>query len=393
MSGQTMPKLAPQGDATTSFVLKIAALCNINCTYCYMYNKGDTSFLGKPKVMGADVVQATLDAIADYARAHELPAVTLVLHGGEPLLVGIPWMSDFLRRVEATFVDVRAVVSLQTNATLVTPEWVSLLVASDVRVGVSLDGPPEVHDRHRVSHAGLGTYEQTRHGLDLLINAADQHGLPLGALCVADAGVDGSAVFEHFVELGLRRLDFLWPDYNHDVPPPWGPGDLAQYYLDVFNAWYGGHHRDVTVRWFDSAMHLMLGGLSLCENSGGGPVASVVVETDGSLQPLDTLRVCNDGFTHTGLNVFDHTIDDLRKTPVFVACLAADAALPDVCRACELLDICGGGYLPHRYGRGRQFRNESVHCLDLKIVLRHVQEVIRQDLQPLVAAGAFSTSL
>jgi uncharacterized protein len=148
--------------------------------------------------------------------------VTLVLHGGEPLLVGIPWFSDFLRRVEATFVDVRAVVSLQTNATLVTAEWVSLLVESDVRVGVSLDGPPEVHDRHRVSHAGLGTYEQTRHGLDLLVNAAEQHGLRLGALCVADAGVDGSAVFEHFVELGLRRLDFLWPDYNHDAPPPLG---------------------------------------------------------------------------------------------------------------------------------------------------------------------------
>jgi uncharacterized protein len=393
MSGQTIPKLVPQGDASTSFVLKIAALCNINCTYCYMYNKGDTSFLGKPKVMCADVVQATLDAIVTYARAHELPAVSLVLHGGEPLLVGIPWMSEFLRRVEATFVDVRAVVSLQTNATLVTPEWVSLLVESDVRVGVSLDGPPEVHDRHRVSHAGLGTYEQTRRGLDLLIDAAGQHGLRVGALCVADAGVDGGAVFEHFVDLGLRRLDFLSPDYNHDVPPPWAPGELAQYYLDVFNAWYGGRDRDVTVRWFNSAMHLMLGGPSLCENSGGGPVASVVVETDGSLQPLDTLRVSYDGFTHTGLSVFDNTIDDLRETPVFVACLAADAGLPEGCRACALLDICGGGYLPHRFGRGRQFRNESVHCLDLKIVLHHVREVIRQDLQPLVAAGAFSPSV
>jgi uncharacterized protein len=113
-------------------------------------------------------------------------------------------------------------------------------------------------------------------------------------------------------------------------------------------------------------MHLMLGGVSLCENVGGGPVASVVVETDGSLQPLDTLRVCNDGFTHTGRNVFEDTIDDLRETPVVVACLAADAALPDVCRACELVDICGGGYLPHRFGRGRQFHNESVHCVDLK---------------------------
>jgi uncharacterized protein len=84
-------------------------------------------------------------------------------------------------------------------------------VASDVRVGV--------HERHRVSHAGLGTYEQTRRGLDLLVDAAEQHRLRLGALCVADAGVDGRAVFEHFVELGSRRLDFLWPDYHHDAPP------------------------------------------------------------------------------------------------------------------------------------------------------------------------------
>jgi len=102
--------------------------------------------------------------------------------------------------------------------------------------------------------------------------------------------------------------------------------------------------------------------------------------------------VSYDGFTHTGLSVLEHTIDDLRETPVFVACLAADAALPDGCRACELLDICGGGYLPHRFGRGRQFHNESLHCVDLKIVLRHVRAVIRQDLQPLVAAGVLPTS-
>lgn len=83
------------------------------------------------------------------------------------------------------------------------------------------------------------------------------------------------------------------------------------------------------------------GGISLCENIGGGPVASVVVDTDGSLQPLDTLRVCHDGFTHTGLSVPQDTIDDLRRTPVFVTCLAADDALPDVCRSCELVDVCG----------------------------------------------------
>ena len=80
------------------FVLKIAELCNLNCGYCYMYQKGDTSFRTRPKFMSKDVAAAMLRRIASYAQRHCIARITLALHGGEPLLQGRNGYSGFCKK-------------------------------------------------------------------------------------------------------------------------------------------------------------------------------------------------------------------------------------------------------------------------------------------------------
>jgi uncharacterized protein len=124
---------------------------------------------------------------------------------------------------------------MQTNGTLLDDAWVDLLARHDVRLGVSCDGPAEVHDRQRVNHAGQGSYTEVRRALDLLV-AADR--LRWGVLAVANPEVAGSTVLKHFGDIGVTNVDFLWPDFHHDDPPPWPTGTLGAYYRELFDCWY-----------------------------------------------------------------------------------------------------------------------------------------------------------
>lgn len=372
---------------TTTFVLKIAERCNLNCSYCYMYNKGDTSFLGRPKFMSRELATATLERIGSYARRHKLPKITLVLHGGEPLLIGRVWVQWFLdetRRV-ATANGVALNVAVQTNGTLLDAVWVALFTAYHVTVGVSCDGPAEWNDRTRSDFEGRGSYDKIRNAIQLLAATPDTR---WGVLTVVNPELRGSAVLQHFVDMGVRRVDFIWPDFNHDHLPPWPPGTLASYFCELFDYWYDELPSPPRIRWFESAMSLLLGGRSECDALGLHPVADVMVESDGTWEPLDTLRICGDGITRTGLDVRTCDVEAIWEVPLYQLGLRSEDLLSQQCQDCRYKRICGGGYLPHRFRHDTGIANPSVYCADLIEVLAHIRQRIVGDL---TQAGMLAT--
>jgi uncharacterized protein len=365
----------------STFVLKVAERCNLNCSYCYMYNKGDTSFRDRPKFMSRPVASAMLNRIAAYGRRHEIPRISLALHGGEPLLVGRDWAEWFLdeaRRV-GDAAGVSFAFAMQTNGTLLDEDWVELLARHDVRLGVSCDGPPEVHDRERVDHGGRGSYAEVRRAIELL--AAGYPGR-WGVLTVANPEVPGSSVLEHFAELGVPHVDFLWPDFHHDDPPPWPSGTLGAYYRELFDCWYDELDSRPRIRWFESVISLLLGGTSDIDALGGDPITDVMVESDGTWEPLDTLRTCENGITRTGLDALTHDVEAIWDVPLYQTGLRNQELLPRTCLECPFRHVCGGGYLAHRYRRQTGFANPSVHCADLLDVLWHVRGRVAADLEP-----------
>lgn len=209
---------------------------------------GDTTFLSRPPVMQHDVALAALKRVYDYATRQDLEYVDLVVHGGEPLLVGKAWMAWFLEEARRR-APCKLVIGLQTNGTLLDLEWLRLLADHQVRIGVSIDGPAEWHDRHRVNHAGHGTYSRTRRAIDLLVEKAGSADLRWGVLAVANPEYPGVKIYDHLLDIGVRSMDFLWPDYHHDLPPTWPTGSLARYYIDLFDAWFGAGNPDITIRW------------------------------------------------------------------------------------------------------------------------------------------------
>lgn len=374
----------------TTFVVKIAGRCNLNCSYCYMYNKGDTSYLRRPKFLSSEAASAMLERIAAYAGRHEIGTVIIALHGGEPLLAGRRWIGWFLD--ETARVGERAgvefAVAIQTNGTLLDAAWLALFDRHDVRVGVSCDGPQELHDAERVDFGGRGSYRRVRRAIELLADTYGAEGW--GVLTVANPEVAGSVVLRHFAELGAPRVDFLWPDFHHDDPPPWAAGTLGAYYCELFDCWYDELEAPPMIRWFESAISLLVGGSSQVDAIGPQAITDVMVESDGTWQPLDTLRTCGDGMTHTGLDVRANDVESIWDVPLYRVGLHNQELLPAKCDACAFRQVCGGGYLSHRYRRDTGFANPSVHCDDLVTVLTHIRARIGADLRDasLVGAGA-----
>jgi uncharacterized protein len=384
-----MQASAPSSDGerdsllATTFVMKVAERCNLNCSYCYMYHKGDTSFRDRPKFMSREVAAAMVRRVADYAQRNKLSRILLALHGGEPLLIGrewIAWFFDETRRV-AEAEGIPFDLGLQTNGTLLDEEWVALMARYDVHLGISCDGPPSYHNLARRDHAGRGSYDQVRRAIDLL---AKSYGPHWGVLTVANPELPGRVVLKHMADIGVNKVDFLWPDYHHSDLPPWPPGTLASFYCDLFDYWYDELRSFPRVRWFESAMSLLLGGESNIDALGPHPITDIMVESDGTWEPLDALRTCGNGITRTGLDVRSHDVEAIWNVPLYQIGMHNQSLLPQVCRSCPYREVCGGGYLPHRYRKDNLFANPSVHCADLLAVLTHIRNRVVLDLQQLL---------
>jgi uncharacterized protein len=125
-----------------TFVVKVASRCNLNCSYCYMYNLADHTYRHQPAVMTDEVTLAMAKRIADHARRHEVTSVHIILHGGEPLLIGKKRLRSWVKQIrEELNGSTRVAFSIQSNGVLIDNDWIGLLAELHVRIGISVDGP------------------------------------------------------------------------------------------------------------------------------------------------------------------------------------------------------------------------------------------------------------
>lgn len=366
------------------FVVKLHSRCDLACDYCYVYAMADQGWRSQPRVMSRPAVDRVGARIAEHATAHGLPGVQVVLHGGEPLLAGadlIGYVAGTLRRQLPA--DVGLDLRIQTNAVRLTAAVLDVLAAYGIRVGVSLDGDRAANDRHRRRADGRGSYEAVRAGLRRLTGTHPE--LFAGLLCTVDLRNDPVRTYESLLRFRPSAVDLLLPHGNWTTPPPGRrPGDPATPYGDwlaaVFDRWWAPAVRETEVRLFAEIVHLLLGGDSRIESVGLSPVATVVVDTDGSLEQVDTLRSAYHGAAGTGLNIHRHPFDAALTHPGVVARQVGLAALAGTCQECAVHRVCGGGYYPHRYRRGAGFLQPSVYCPDLLRLITHIGARVRAEL-------------
>ncbi|MFG1809957.1 FxsB family cyclophane-forming radical SAM/SPASM peptide maturase [Streptomyces sp. NPDC049040] len=375
----------------SEFIVKTHGRCNIACDYCYMYEMADQSWRSKPMALTRATVDRVAGRLADHLHAHaaELPEVIVKLHGGEALLVGAQEIDYAAAAFRAAAPEGTAMrLSLTTNAILLDDEnMLETLLEHDVKVTVSLDGGKEAHDRHRKYANGKGSHDKVMQGIRQLLRPRYSHLLQL-ILCYIDVDNDPLDVYEELAAVGAPAVDFSLPLGNWTEPPPGWVADgtaFADWLIPVFDRWYGTTPVPTTVRLFDDIMAMVLGGSSTTEGIGIGTFRTLTVDTDGSLELVDTLRSTFEGAPSTGLDVFHDSFDAARDHPGVVARQIGVRGLSETCKSCALMDICGGGQYAHRYRQGTGFLNPSVFCADLTKLIVHIRDRVIADVEALAA--------
>lgn len=364
----------PTGETTAArsvtisqYVLKVHSRCDLACDHCYVYEHADQSWRAKPSAIALSTVDRTAQRIAEHAACHRLPGVQVILHGGEPLLLGRARMREVLATlVERISPVTRLDIRIQTNGVRLDERWCELFGEYQVKVGVSLDGDRTSNDRHRRYADGRSSYEHARHALAILRRAEFRH-LYAGILCTIDIANDPIAVYRALVAEDPPRADLLLPHATWDTPPARPPGmphPYADWLLSIYRCWIRDG-RPIPIRLFDSVLSAASGGPSHTEALGLNPASMLVIDTDGGWEQADSLKTAFDSAPQTGMGVQSHTVDNAASHPGVVASRRTLAALCATCRICPVVRICGGGMYAHRYRSGVGFANPSVYCADL----------------------------
>lgn len=350
----------------TFILVKLASRCNINCTYCYWFRDADV--YKKPAVLTPEAEDAFCDRLEEHIVEHALDEFTVVFHGGEPLLFPKRRFVKLQKKLSAIEKRTGCVIErgVSTNAILIDDEWAEILKTHEVMTSVSLDGPPEINDKYRIDFKGKGTHADTLAGIARL----RARGLEPGLISVCNPATDPEKVLDYAVkELGIKQFDILPPDASHkDNPPP-----IADYFIRLFDVWYDKYAaQGVRISTLDAMIQGLMGQLSMSDTIGLGPIDTVTLMTDGSLEPLDVLRIIGDGSTATSTTVFANALQDMQKDPRWIEAYEASMSLNEKCRSCEYLDACGGGHLAQRWSPERKFDNPSVYCDSWMRIFDHI---------------------
>ena len=345
------------GPAAFNVMLKPAgSLCNLGCAYCYYLDKADIYGGHEPR-MSEEMLETV---IREYIAANDVPEVTFNWHGGEPLVLGL----DFYRKameLERKYADGKTVFNtLQTNGTLLTPEWADFLRENRFLVGISIDGPRDVHDKYRKDKGGAPTFDRVLKGLTLL----REHGVEFNTMSTVNNVSEGRGleVYRFLQSIGSRYMQFM-PVVEHVkdrriVPPstegarlaPWSVSSMGfgRFMVDIFDYWVRNDVGRYYVGLFDATLANWCGvmpGTCAYDRTCGG---NSVIEHNGDLYPCDH-------FVYP-----QYRLGNVAETPIRTMMESSRQvrfgidkrnSLPVKCFQCKYLSLCNGECPKHRFGR------------------------------------------
>lgn len=360
------------------------AACNLDCSYCFFLSK-EALYDARSQAMSDETLDAFLTACLDASPDGE---VVIGWQGGEPTMRGLPFFRRAVERAEGLRRPRQRVRhAIQTNGTLLDDAWGELLAEHGFVVGISVDGPADLHGTYRVNRAGRGTHAQVLRGYDVL----RRHGVDTSVLCTVNAvNADHPLrVYRHLRDdLGARHVQFIpvverapadqlataergWRDADgrrvlavqdgeqvtsRSVPP----GAWGAFLCAVLDEWLAGDTDRIAIQQVDALLGNRAGRYELCVHAPACGTLPAVTHTgdvfacDHYVEPAHLLgNVARDGFA------------DMLTSPEQRA-FARDKrrGLTDQCRACPVLWACWGGCPKDRFAVSRSGQGGHNHLCE-----------------------------
>jgi uncharacterized protein len=350
-------------------VKPIGPKCNLDCTYCFYLEKEALHGKGEKWKMS----DATLEAfIKRFIAAQPADPVTFAWQGGEPTLCGVEFFEKAVRWQKQYGAGRVIENAFQTNGTLLDDAWGAFLHREHFLVGISIDGPAELHDAYRVDRRGKGTHAEVLRGIEIL----KRHRVQFNTLsCVNRINADkGAEVYAYLKSIGSRYMQFIpiverLPDararelgLTHATPPTYSEDDAnldapvsewsvppkayGRFMWSIFKRWVQQDVGRVYVQMFDMALGKwsgVPGGLCIYNEECGRALA---LEHDGSLFSCDHFVYPD----YKVGNVHDTSITAMVDGAVQTGFGKAKRdTLPKFCRECPVLFTCNGGCPKQRF--------------------------------------------
>lgn len=332
--------------ALSLLIKPASSLCDLRCKYCFYANVTDHRDVKSYGLMSNDTVDALIARALDYSDT----VITFAFQGGEPTLAGLDFFRYFVQKTEELNTKkVQINYALQTNAMTITDEMAAFFAKNHFLLGVSLDGPKEIHDMNRVGPHGKGSYKTVKQSIKLL----EQHKVDFNILTVVNRAVakHPQKIYQYLTKEGYDYLQFI-PCLD-ELGEPHGtspyallPKDYGTFLCRLFDLWYKDFKsgKRISIRMFDNILQILLGMPPESCDMMGVCSANLVIEADGSAYPCD-------------FYVLDEwKLGMIQESPLkeLITCETAhqfvQLSIPrhDKCKSCDYLPVCRSGCRRHK---------------------------------------------
>ncbi|XVN43535.1 MAG: radical SAM protein [Candidatus Rickettsia vulgarisii] len=199
------------------------------------------------------LIKFLLNGIEELNISH----VGIGFHGGEPLLYGINEFDNLCNTLISNLSSkVKLNFSVQTNGLLINEKWISIFKKYSIDLGISIDGPKEYNDKHRVDNLGNGSYDRLMKKIDLLHSCS----MRFGILTVVNPDLGGKNIYKFITkELKVKSFNVLLPHLTHDESPTHTMEQYGKCLTDLFKIWTKEDNPLIKIRLFSSFMGIFLG--------------------------------------------------------------------------------------------------------------------------------------
>jgi uncharacterized protein len=324
------------------FAKPVGPICNLDCHYCYYLKKEHLYPKGESFHMPDSILE---EYIIQHIDASPGSVINFSWHGGEPTILGLDYFREIVALQRKHRPPHRRITNgMQTNGTLLDENWCRFLAAEGFSVGLSLDGPPEMHDQCRVTKGQNPTHKSAMRGYKLL----RQHRIPCNILCVVHAGnvQHPIQIYRFFKQIKAQYVEFLplvepQPDGEGGVSKRTVPAEaLGDFLCTTFDEWMSQDIERVKVQIFEEAARTAFGqehALCIFRKTCGDVF---VIEHNGDFFSCDHFV----DMEHRLGNIQETPLVDFLESPTQrVFGQSKLDTLPRYCQACEVRDMCNGG--------------------------------------------------
>ena len=361
----------------TSLLIKPAsAVCNLDCAYCFYLDRTADPYKALP---GRRMTLEALERLVDTYLFYSYPNSVFAFQGGEPTLAGLPFFEKLIQLQKHYGRDGQNVSNaLQTNAILIDEHWCRLFREYNWLLGVSIDGPEEMHDRYRFNKQGSGTWKKVVAGIETL----QKERVEFNVLCVlSQANVEQPRdLYKFFRGLGIEYIQFI-PLAEFDrqgAPLPFTitPEQYGRFLSETFDLWWPDR-RKVRIRFFDNIAEALAGHKPGTCTMHQTCDSYVVVEYNGDVYPCDF-------FVEKDWKLGNILVDswpEISRRQRRYSFAAKKTIAHLECQVCEFQSICHSGCPKLRHGPNGRFEDLDYFCAAYKMIYRRSVGPLGEEVQ------------